>query len=68
MCSFSIITNIRKITGETKNEEFVSANILKTVGIVTVMIGHRVVLDLGTPSFNPEYTKRVRLIVNAVKL
>lgn len=44
---------------DAKNKDFAIINGLKVMGIIGVIIGHRVALDLGTPSFSPEFLDHV---------
>jgi len=53
------VANIRKLGDDPKNDEFTITNGLKTIGILAIIIGHRVALDLGTPSFNLEFAQHV---------
>ncbi|XP_025190645.1 nose resistant to fluoxetine protein 6-like [Melanaphis sacchari] len=57
--SFSIITNMRNLTEDSKTKDFAVTNGLKTLGIFSVIIGHRVALNLGIPSFDPEYSEHI---------
>lgn len=58
--SYSMIANMNDLMEDPKNAEFAVSNGLKTLGIITVIIGHRVALDIGTPSHNSEYTEHVK--------
>jgi len=58
--SYSIVTSIKNLVSDPKNYEFSVTNGLKTMGILAVIIGHRVALDLGTPSSNPDFEEHVR--------
>lgn len=60
-----MIVNMRNVAEGAKNKEFAVVSGLKTIGIISVIIGHRVALDLGVPAFNPEYSEHVRRIETA---
>ncbi|XP_026804539.1 nose resistant to fluoxetine protein 6-like [Rhopalosiphum maidis] len=57
--SFSVITNMRNLTEDPKTKDFAVTNGLKTLGIISVIIGHRVALNLGIPSSDPEYSEHI---------
>ncbi|XP_060875360.1 nose resistant to fluoxetine protein 6-like [Metopolophium dirhodum] len=57
--SYSMITNMRKLTEDPKTKDFAVTNGLKTLGIISVIIGHRVALSLGIPSFDPELSEHI---------
>lgn len=46
-----------------KTKDFGVTNGLKTLGIISVLIGHRVALNLGIPNIGPEYSERVWEII-----
>jgi len=50
---------MRNLTEDPKTKDFAVTNGLKTLGIISVIIGHRVALNLGIPSSDPEYSERV---------
>jgi len=54
-----MITNMRNLTEDPKTKDFAVTNGLKTLGIISVIIGHRVALSLGIPSFDPELSEHV---------
>jgi len=58
--SYSIITNMRNLTEDPKTKDFSVTNGLKTMGIISVIIGHRVALNLGILSFDSEHSEHVR--------
>lgn len=57
--SYSMITNMRNLTEDPKTKDFAVTNGLKTLGIISVIIGHRVALSLGIPSFDPELSEHI---------
>ncbi|KAE9539481.1 hypothetical protein AGLY_004733 [Aphis glycines] len=57
--SFSVVTNMRNLMEDPKTKDFGVTNGLKTLGIITVIIGHRVPLNLGIPNIGPEYSERI---------
>jgi len=54
-----MITNMRNLIEDTKSKDFAVTNGLKTLGIISVIIGHRVALSLGIPPFDAEFTEHV---------
>lgn len=58
--SYLMITNMRNLLEDPKTKDFAVTNGLKTMGIISVIIGHRVALNLGVPSFDPEHSEHVR--------
>jgi hypothetical protein len=50
---------MRNLTEDPKTKDFAVTNGLKTLGIISVIIGHRVALNLGIPSSDPEYSEHV---------
>ncbi|XP_022165577.1 nose resistant to fluoxetine protein 6-like isoform X2 [Myzus persicae] len=57
--SYSMITNMRNLLEDPKTKDFAVTNGLKTMGIISVIIGHRVALNLGVPSFDPEHSEHI---------
>lgn len=62
MClnSFSITNNMNNLIEDPKNEEFILFNGFKLIGLLSVIIGHRVALGLGAPTLSPEFSNHVR--------
>lgn len=60
MRAFSVTRNLTNLTKDSKDKEFAVANGFKTIGVVTVIIGHRIAMDLGMPSFIPDFPKKVQ--------
>jgi len=58
--SYSMITNMRNLTEDPKSKDFAVTNGLKTMGIISVIVGHRVALNLGILSFDSEHSEHVR--------
>jgi len=54
-----MIKNMRNLTEDPKTKDFGVTNGLKTLGILSVIIGHRVALNLGIPSFDTELSEHV---------
>jgi len=54
-----MVTNMRNLMEDPKTKDFGVTNGLKTLGIISVLIGHRVALNLGIPNIGPEYSERV---------
>lgn len=44
-----------KLTSDRKTNELAVINGIKTIAILTVIIGHRMTLDFATPIINLEY-------------
>ncbi|KAL4091363.1 hypothetical protein QTP88_026065 [Uroleucon formosanum] len=57
--SYSMITNMRNLTEDPKSKDFAITNGLKTLGLISVLIGHRVALNLGIASFDPELSEHI---------
>lgn len=51
---------MKNLTADRKSNEFSVINGMKALGVFSVIIGHRVSLDLGTPEMNHEFSDRVR--------
>jgi len=58
--SYSMITNMRNLIEDPKTKDFAVTNGLKTMGIISVIVGHRVALNLGILSFDSEHSEHVR--------
>jgi len=58
--SYSMITNMNNLLEDPKTKDFAVTNGLKTMGIISVIIGHRVALNLGVPSFDSEHSEHVQ--------
>lgn len=50
---------MRNLTEDPKSKDFAITNGLKTLGLISVLIGHRVALNLGIASFDPELSEHV---------
>jgi len=50
---------MRNLTEDPKTRDFAVTNGLKTLGIIAVIIGHRVALSLGLPSYDSEFSQHV---------
>lgn len=61
--SFSMVSNMRNLMEDPKTKDFGVTNGLKTLGIISVIIGHRVALNLGIPNISPEYSENVWEII-----
>ncbi|XP_025406644.1 nose resistant to fluoxetine protein 6-like isoform X2 [Sipha flava] len=57
--SYSMVSNTKNLMGDIKNREFAVTNGLKTLGIISVIVGHRVALDLGLPTHSTEYSEHI---------
>ncbi|KAL5233121.1 hypothetical protein ACI65C_000531 [Semiaphis heraclei] len=57
--SYSMITNMRNLTEDPKSKDFAVTNGLKTMGIISVIVGHRVALNLGILSFDSEHSEHI---------
>lgn len=51
---------MRNLTEDPKSKDFAVTNGLKTMGIISVIVGHRVALNLGILSFDSEHSEHVR--------
>lgn len=59
---------MRNLIEDPKTKDFGVTNGLKTLGIISVLIGHRVALNLGIPNIGPEYSEQVWEIITFFSL
>lgn len=55
-----MVMNIRNLMDGIENCEFPFINGLKSLGVITVIFGHRIIFELGVPVHNTDYSEHVQ--------
>jgi len=62
MYSYSLINNMKSLTEDSNSTDITIAHGLKILGVIIIVGGHRIIIDLAAPAFNPNFSDHVWIL------